>query len=571
MKSTSIGATALMIAAQNGQTETVAKLLARGADVNAAASDGVTALMVAAQNGHTETVSTLLLRKDINVNAKIPAYRLTALFLAAQNGHAEIVAKLLARGADVDSRSFNGTTALMIAAQNGHTNSATKTVAELLDRRADVNAVKPDGSTALIFAAHNGHAEIVAKLLAQGADFNARASDGSTALMLAAENGHAEIVAELLAERTDLMHATQNDHDVVELLHKRADVNAVKKPDGYSALMFAVQNGRTRIAALLLDRGADVDSRAFNGATALMVAAQNGRTRIAALLLDRGADVNAAASDGGTALMVAAQNGHTKTVAELLDRGADVNAAASDGVTALIIAAQNGHTETVLAFLSRDGVDWQAVQDQLRHPALQNLNKEVSFFLAVALPEGEPRNSIITRFNQRNPNNQINQENNDILGAGLEMYKTLKDLKSWHKSYLTDPDLGLGRPENEAENSANERFFKLLTNQNYREEELEEDKFVAGLVIESAGLAISCGSGDENALGPVRRLSQEDFYKLTKKIIDSVKDESDIQKSQAFDLVAALRKDRTDHPKTEIRSAQITTLQKGQVGLCTVS
>jgi hypothetical protein len=137
---------------------------------------------------------------------------------------------------------------------------------------------------------------------------------------------------------------------------------------------------------------------------------------------------------------------------------------------------------------------------------------------------------------------------------------------------LTDPDLGLGHPENEAENLANKRFFNLLNNQNYREEELKEDNFVAGLVVESAGLAIHSGLGDENALGPLRRLSPEDFYKLITKIIDSGKDESGIPKLQSLSLVAALRKDRTDHPKTEISSAQIAApLQKGQVGLCTVS
>ena len=47
-------------------------------------------------------------------------------------------------------------------------------------------------------------------------------------------------------------------------------------------------------------------------------------------------------------------------------------------------------------------------------------------------------------------------------------------------------------------------------------------------------------------------------------------DESDIQKSQAFDLVAALRKDRTYHPRTEITPASAAQM-KGQAGLCIVS
>ena len=535
MKSTSTGATPLMIAAQNGQTKTVAKLLARGADVNAAASDGSTALMLAAQNGHTEIVSALLLRKDINVDAKISAYRLTALFLAAQNGHAEIVAKLLARGADVNAVRSDGVTALIIAAENGHTETVAELLAERTDlmyvaqnghvavelstKRANVNAVKKSsGYTALMFAVQNGHAEIVAKLLAQGADFNARSSDGSTALMLAAENGHTKIVARLLV------------------------------------------------------RGADVNAAKLDGGTALMLAAQNGHTKIVDRLLARGADVNAATSKGGTAFMVAAQNGHTEIVSALLSRdGINVNAVTTRRYTSLMLAAQNGHTEIVSALLSRDDVNWETVQNQLSHLEIASLNEEVSVLLAVALHEGELRNSIITSFNQRNPNGPINQENNDILGAGPEMHKTLKDLKSWYKRYLIDPDLGLGLSENKAEISANKRFFYLLNHQGARQEALARNDLITALVSESASLAINSGVFvDEDALGRVRELTPEDFYTLTTKIIDSGKDGSVIPKLQALSLVAALRKDRKDHPNTEISPASAARM-KGQAGLCIVS
>jgi len=261
----------------------------------------------------------------------------------------------------------------------------------------------------------------------------------------------------------------------------------------------------------------------------LMIAAQNGHTETVAELLAQKANVNAARSDGVTALIFAAQDGHTEIVTELLDRGADVNAANSDGVTALtfatykghtetvnklhvierlITAAKNGDAETVFALLSHDGVDLQTLQSQLSHPSLRNLNKKVSvllavilpneevrnlitteeassFILPVILPDNELRNSIITSFNKRNPRNAINQENNDILGSGLEMYKTLKDLESSYKKNLTDS----GVPEDKAEDLANQRFFKLFNDQDFRREVLAGKRLVTDLTSKSASLA----------------------------------------------------------------------------------
>ncbi len=374
----------------------------------------------------------------------------------------------------------------------------------------------------------NGLTQTVAELLARGADVNAKISNGSTALISAAGNGHTEIVA--------------------ELLNREADVNA-KTSDGFSALISAAGNGHTKTVAELLNREADVNAKTSNGSTALMLAAGNGHTEIVPQLLSRGADVNLKSPDDATVLIIAAENGHTEIVSALLSHvGIDVEAE-SDGYTALMLSAKKGHTETVLALLSRDGVDWQIVQDQLRHPALRNLNTEVSLLLAITLPEGELRNSIIESFNQRNPNSPINQENNDILGAGPKAYKTLKDLKSWHKRYLIDPidpDSGLGLSEHEAEILANQRFFDLLNRQDARQEALARNDLITALVSESASLAINSGLGDQEALGPVRELNPEDFYTLTTKIIDSGKDESGIPKLKDSLVVAALRKDRTD-------------------------
>ena len=361
---------------------------------------------------------------------------------------------------------------------------------------------------------------------------------------------------------------------VAGLLAQGANVNGTS--DGFTALIAAAYNGHTEIVSALLSRdGINVNAVASRGTTALMLAAHSGDTEIVSALLSRDEiNVNAATSNGNTALMIAAHSGDTEIVSALLSRdGINVNAATTRGTTALMIAADNGHAETVLALLSRDGVDWQIVQSQLSHPSLQNLNKEVSALLAVTLPEGELRNSIIESFNQRNPNSPINQENNDILGAGTGMYKTLKDLKSLYKRYLIDPidpDSGLGLSEHEAENLANQRFFDLLNHQDMRKEALARNDLITALVGESAFLAINSGFGDEDALGRVREINPEDFYTLTTKIIDSGKDESGIPKLKDSLVVAALREDRKNQasasPATTISNSSIKPVTKENGG-----
>jgi hypothetical protein len=321
---------------------------------------------------------------------------------------------------------------------------------------------------------------------------------------------------------------------------------------------------------------------------------KDGLTQTVAELLDQGANVNAASSAGASALILAAQLGHTETVSALLahKEEIDVNAETSIGFTALMFAAQNGHKEIVLAFLSRDDVNWQMVQDQLSRPALQNLNEEVSVLLAVALPGGEPRNSIIASFNQRNPDNVIQPQNNDIIGAGPAAYKELKNIVSCHVEYL----IHSGVPENQAKNLGKQKFFDLLNNPEKRQEALARNNLVSELVAKSESLGVDYAIDklgraipeDKAALEDLDRLSQEELYKLTKKIIDNSKeaegkkvegndDTPGIPKLQAMSFVTALASNSTaldpqnrTSPATAISDPtsieQLTTLpdQKGR-------
>jgi len=145
------------------------------------------------------------------------------------------------------------------------------------------------------------------------------------------------------------------------LIERGADVNTETFDPGgkeRTALMWASEKGLDDVVRALLAKGAPVNARNDVGETALLVGAQSfqsfGKNQAAVVktLLEAGADIEARSSKGGTALMRAAPESNG-VLAVLLDRGANVNAATNAGFTALMIAADAGHIENINFLLSK--------------------------------------------------------------------------------------------------------------------------------------------------------------------------------------------------------------------------
>ena len=81
----------------------------------------------------------------------------------------------------------------------------------------------------------------------------------------------------------------------------------------------------TEVAALLIEKGANVNARGVNQKTPLHWAAFAGNTEVAALLIEKGADVNARDVNQKTPLDWAVSQGNTEVAALLVEKGADVN------------------------------------------------------------------------------------------------------------------------------------------------------------------------------------------------------------------------------------------------------
>ncbi len=93
----------------------------------------------------------------------------------------------------------------------------------------------------------------------------------------------------------------------------------------------------------------NVDREDADGRTPLHLAAFYGRTEIATLLIEQGADINRQINSQmqGTPLICAVANNHADVVRLLLEKGAAVNAAGASGITPLHIAAVQGRLELI--------------------------------------------------------------------------------------------------------------------------------------------------------------------------------------------------------------------------------
>ena len=117
-----------------------------------------------------------------------------------------------------------------------------------------------------------------------------------------------------------------------------------------SLFVTAASQGRLTRMKVLLAVGASVDEPACPASTCvspIIAAAWGEKTEAVELLLDRGANVNSKTANGETALMGPAYHGNKEVLKLLLSKGADVNCEDSVGDTALAWAKKKGHPEIV--------------------------------------------------------------------------------------------------------------------------------------------------------------------------------------------------------------------------------
>lgn len=353
-------------AAERGDREAVRALLKQAADVNAAQGDGMTALHWAAMHGDAEMAGMLIVAgANIRAVTRLGAY--TPMYLAAQRGSAAVIESLVKAGADVNVATVNGTTPLMAAAASGELAA----VKILVEHGAALEAAdKYRGQTALMYAAANNRAEVIAYLAACGANLEATSTvTDLTALTREAlgfggnpppppapgqpaQGGQAQGPPQAQAAgpagppgggggrggpQPPQRPGVDRNYQLNEL---------VRAQGGLTPLLYACRQGYVESVDALLTAGAPVNQVSAGDQTSpLLMAVINGHFDLAMHLLDKGADPNLAA-DNGAAPLYAALNvewapkslypqprahlqqktTYLELLARLLEKGADPNA-----------------------------------------------------------------------------------------------------------------------------------------------------------------------------------------------------------------------------------------------------
>ncbi len=220
----------------------------------------------------------------------------------------------------------------------------------LVGRNTDVTQSQADGTTALHWAIYYNDAELAKKLIRQGADVTVKNEFGATPMAQAALTGNVEIIEMLLDagvaadergadDQTPLMvlARTPNIEAVKLLIKQGADVNAVEKWRGQTALMWAAAQKQPAMVQLLIDEGANLNARSLPNNWERQVSAEP-RMKI----LPPGQM---------SALHYAAREGCTDCVAALIKAGADLNIVEGDGVTPLVMAGLNAKWDSMKLLL----------------------------------------------------------------------------------------------------------------------------------------------------------------------------------------------------------------------------
>jgi ankyrin repeat protein len=240
----------------------VLMLLNRGASPDARAEGGTTALMIAAERGDTLIMKLLVLNgADIELTY---VENTTPLMVAVLNRQFDAAHLLLRKGANPDHRDdYMGTPLIYAAAMNDYQ------MADLLLFFGATDSLKDgDSNDAMMTAVFFGNMETADVLLQNGLNPDSRDNRRATPLMIAAERGDTGMVSLLLEYGAEMELADRQN---------------------FTPLAYAILAGEEKTARILVDSGANVHHLTSKNQNLCDLAAERQEKEIMKMLKKKGA------------------------------------------------------------------------------------------------------------------------------------------------------------------------------------------------------------------------------------------------------------------------------------------
>lgn len=343
------GETPLFNAAKSNSPDIIQVIVNGGGEVQARDNLGSTAIHAAVRWDADKSISKLV-SLGININSQNLSGK-SPLAEAVSSGKYDISKQLILLGADTNSCDTEGVTILMNAIRDRNLAS----VKLLLENGANPNMQDIYGRNSYHIAAQMQNKDIIKLIRQAGGNPLSRDKNGNTpfSLVLKLDNS---IIKEVLGDNTNITDSDGNTpiHIVVKesssndkLLNYLIECGYpidTRNSDGYTALNYAIEKNNTKMALVLLEKGANpfqmIDKKGTNGVT---IALKNkNKTMLLNIVKYAGKMTDV---QGNTILHYAAKSSTYDVVKTLISYGLDKNVKNIAGDTPYDIAIRWKHSD----------------------------------------------------------------------------------------------------------------------------------------------------------------------------------------------------------------------------------